>query len=785
MKQILVSTAFAMAFAVTAVGCAGETAGPSETGTVSVNLIVGDTDVTAVAFEVECDSGLTLNGNFNVVDDRDPPVWATIMDLPVGICTVTLIAQDSTGATLCTASKNVEVLENQTVKVDLVLACTIDAEEALGNIDIDATFEIIEGNLCPRLHFLNAVPINVPTSGSEVTVLVSDGDGDTLTTALTATGGVFADASALLTTYFCDGAAGGQTISVTVTDGDTACDKSKSFDVVCPGVDPCEGVVCDDTGNQCTAAECVDGVCEVSNVQNGTVCTTAGGELTVNGDFEQGAGLPGWTLFCDAPGASCEATTAEAAAGLWSGNVAVQGGPADSLIKNANIGIGTVQPNSSCDVSFDLKGSTTDGGVVFVEFFSELSGGGTSSSVILLGPPTFPTDTWTNYSFTTPTGNDVSGGVTVQLKASCGAVANCVADAYFDNVSVNCGGSGGGAGSCQDGVCEPDDLCQGVDCDDQNECTIDTCAAGNCSNTPDTGASCDGGAGTCDGAGVCVPNAECAVSGDCPDDGNECTDPVCNAGVCETSNNTNACDGGAGTCDAGQCVPNALAIYAQDFEPPMDPAAGDALILDTAAEVPLGPWLFFANVFDGGGNLKFNFGPFGAPNASVSPSDTFISAVVTGEGDAPQGDQQLSVFSDYNCCDRDPITGLLRQGHGNGTDQVEISVFQELNPIPNSLIGQRLTFSFDAKAGNIELATTAVAYIQTLNPLAGFNQTNFVPIEMTNIPNTWNRYEAILDLTDPLLEGQILQIGFRSVASDFQGSGIFYDNIDASLTPAP
>ena len=52
---------------------------------------------------------------------------------------------------------------------------------------------------------------------------------------------------------------------------------------------------------------------------------------------------------------------------------------------------------------------------------------------------------------------------------------------------------------------------------------------------------------------------------------------------------------------------------------------------------------------------------------------------------------------------------------------------------------------------------------------------------MTSIPNTWNRYETILDLTAPLLEGQILQIGFRSVASDFEGSGIFYDNV-GSLT---
>ena len=808
MKQVFVLTACAMAFAVMATGCASETTeGSGEFGSVGVNLLVGDTNVTAVDFVLDCESGFTLSGQFNVNDEQDPPIWAAIMDVPVPapfeLCTMQMFAYDDAGDLLCTGEQAFEIVANETVKVDVVLLCDVDGVDPLGNIDVDATFEIIEGNSCPRLHFLNAVPDEVPApQGSEVTVWVSDKNGNTLTTALTATGGSFlqpnsvltdtVDPVSVLTTYFCDSANGGQTISVTVSDGNVACDKSKSFDVTCPGVNLCEGVVCDDTGNQCTVAECDPGTgeCVTSNVGNGTVCEAGGGELTVNGGFEQGAGLPGWTLFCDAAGASCEATTAEAAAGLWSGNVAVQGGPSDSLIKNANIGIGTVQPNSSCDVSFDLKGSTTDGGVVFVEFFSELSGGGTSSSVILLGPPTFPTDTWTNYSFNTPTGPDVSGGVTVQLKASCGAVANCAVDAYFDNVSVNCGGSGGGAGTCQEGVCEPNPECSVPDdCPATgNECIDPVCDAGTCGTSNNTNA-CDGGAGTCDGAGECVPNAECTVDADCPATGNECIDPVCNAGTCETSNNTNACDGGAGTCNAGQCVPNALAIYAQDFEPPMDPAAGDALILDTAAEVPLGAWLFFANVFDGGGNLKFNFGPFGAPNATADtdPTDgeTFISAVVTEEGDAPQGDQQLSVFSDYNCCTRDPVTGLLQQGHGNGTDLVEISVFQELNPIPNSLIGQRLTFSFDAKAGNIEGATTAVAYIQTLDPPNGFAQTNFVPVEMTLIPNTWNRYEAILDLTNPLLEGQILQIGFRSVASDFEGSGIFYDNVLAELTPAP
>jgi hypothetical protein len=208
------------------------------------------------------------------------------------------------------------------------------------------------------------------------------------------------------------------------------------------------------------------------------------------------------------------------------------------------------------------------------------------------------------------------------------------------------------------------------------------------------------------------------------------------------------------------------AFYEQDFES-LDDMSATALSDDG--------WQFFGNVFDGSDNFKFPYGPFGAPNATVSPQDTFISAVVSGEGDTPQGAQQLSVFNDYNCCDLAPPPDD-DQGHGNGTDKVEINVFQEFT-IGADDIGKTLTFTFDAKRGNIEGATTAQAFIKTLDPNAGFNQTNFVPVEMTGIPVTWGGFMASLDLTDPLLEGQILQFGFVSTASDFEGSGIFYDNL--------
>jgi hypothetical protein len=133
--------------------------------------------------------------------------------------------------------------------------------------------------------------------------------------------------------------------------------------------------------------------------------------------------------------------------------------------------------------------------------------------------------------------------------------------------------------------------------------------------------------------------------------------------------------------------------------------------------------------------------------------------------------------NDYNCCDPS-------QGHRNGTDRVTSLVFQEPftlgNPISADDVGKTLEFSFDAKRGNINDPTgssTALAFIQTVDPNAGFAQTNFVSVDMTNLPaGTWDRNSISLTI-DAGLVGQYLEFGFLSTASNFEPSGVFYDNI--------
>ena len=107
-------------------------------------------------------------------------------------------------------------------------------------------------------------------------------------------------------------------------------------------------------------------------------------ELLTNGDFETGD-FTGWQEFPSAPGNITIASPGSSSS--FAANINNTTAPSASLIKNANIGLGTVAADEDVMVSIDVKGSTAIGGVVFVELFSEISGGGVSKSEILGGGP--------------------------------------------------------------------------------------------------------------------------------------------------------------------------------------------------------------------------------------------------------------------------------------------------------------------------------------------------------------------------------------------------------------
>lgn len=110
-----------------------------------------------------------------------------------------------------------------------------------------------------------------------------------------------------------------------------------------------------------------------------------------------------------------------------------------SLIKNANKGIGIVNPGDNLTVSFDARGSGEVGGVAFAELFSELTGGGVSDAVLLGGGPLAldPDPTvWTNFEFSVIAGSDVSGGITLQLNSTTGGAAGSLMNVFFDNIKI-------------------------------------------------------------------------------------------------------------------------------------------------------------------------------------------------------------------------------------------------------------------------------------------------------------------------------------------------------------
>lgn len=199
----------------------------------------------------------------------------------------------------------------------------------------------------------------------------------------------------------------------------------------------------------------------------------------------------------------------------------------------------------------------------------------------------------------------------------------------------------------------------------------------------------------------------------------------------------------------------AITPYSQDFE---------GLVQADPTALANDGWLVYGNVFAPDGTTWLGgYGPFPAPNDPGSPAFCLIAS---GQGGTAQGMQQLVVFSDYNHPD-----------HGNGSNNIiEANVFQE-QTIAAGDVGAVVTFSFDAKLGDLVAPSTALAFIKTIDPASGYATTNYITADMTTIPTTWGTYSIQLPI-DAGLVGQILQFGFSARASNYTASGVFYDNVN-------
>jgi hypothetical protein len=170
-------------------------------------------------------------------------------------------------------------------------------------------------------------------------------------------------------------------------------------------------------------------------------------------------------------------------------------------------------------------------------------------------------------------------------------------------------------------------------------------------------------------------------------------------------------------------------------------------------------WLAYGNVFTSAHVYMYGYGPYPAPNDGAA-----FCAVTTGQGGDLQGMNQLSVYSDYN-----------NQGAHTAGNLVEANVYHE-QTVAAGDVGNTWTFQFDAKLGNLVSPTTALAFIKTIDPNNGWQMTNFITVNTTAIPATWNTYTISIPV-DVSLVGQFMQFGFASTATHNNASAVIYDNV--------
>jgi len=207
----------------------------------------------------------------------------------------------------------------------------------------------------------------------------------------------------------------------------------------------------------------------------------------------------------------------------------------------------------------------------------------------------------------------------------------------------------------------------------------------------------------------------------------------------------------------------ALTAYFQDFEsmtpnqgyPPNDLEADGWLVYGFGWDV---------NPYIGPATILYEYGPF--PAANGEPGS--IQGVATGEGGPDQGDVVLAKYSDYN-------------NVGQPSQYIQALTYQQQTISADDVGLWR--FTYDAKLGNLEGDSSAFAYV-SIQDASTFALTSVVARDSTFLPDTWGTYSLDVFI-DPSMVGDLLNFGFSATATNYNGSGVFYDNLRFAPIPVP
>ncbi len=170
--------------------------------------------------------------------------------------------------------------------------------------------------------------------------------------------------------------------------------------------------------------------------------------------------------------------------------------------------------------------------------------------------------------------------------------------------------------------------------------------------------------------------------------------------------------------------------------------------------------MFYVNAFNGG-NFAYGYGPF-----PLKVSNEQI-ANISDEVGANEGTQVLNIFSDYSNAD-----------HGNSFD-IQANAFREF-VIQADDVGV-FRFEFDAKRpveGAIEAPGTAAAFVRLLDPNANYNTVYADEVDTTSIgTDEYSTYGIEVTIDGAEQAGLLIQFGFTNTATDYNASGVLYDNV--------